>query len=263
MKGSPPPTKIIVLGCGASLGVPMAGPVGWGDCNPDNRRNARMRPSVVVKSTTTTILVDCSPDCRRQLLNHDIRAIDAIIFTHSHADHVHGIDDVRGLRMYDDDKLIDAYADPVTHQHIRERFGYAVDTVHMDRGLYHPTLRMHDLTEEMMIGDIFVQSFPQHHGPIVSTGLRFGWFGYSTDISEMQEKGWETLKGVDTWIVDACRVKPHPSHAHLERALEWIERLSPRRAYLTHMNHTMDYDKLCQILPDGVRPAYDGLTLRP
>ena len=251
--------EVTILGCGGSLGVPMVGG-DWGNCDPRNPRNHRRRPSILVRSNGVTVLVDTTPDCRNQLLDANVDRLDAILFTHSHADHIHGLDDVRPL-TWNGSGPIAAFADPECSAEITSRFAYAVADAEVDRGFYKPLVVMRTIAGPFDIGDLRVQPFTQVHGPGMSLGFRFGDFAYSTDVSDLDEAAFALLEGVDTWIVDACRETPHPSHAHLDKALAWIERLRPRRAVLFHMNHTMDYDRLCEKLPAGVEPAYDGMVL--
>lgn len=251
--------RVTVLGCGGSLGVPM-GNGNWGTCDPENPRNRRSRPSIFIESNDTNILVDTSPDLRSQALSAGIKRIDAVVFTHAHADHTHGIDDVRPF-FFHHDGPIPAYADNVTCKHLEEKFGYALDSVEMNRGLYRPILTLTQFDGPFVIDELRFDTFTQNHGPVDTIGFRLGNFGYSTDVATLPELAFDILAGVDTWIVDACREQPHPSHAHLARALEWIDRIKPRRAILTHMNHTMDYKTLIRQLPDGVEPGYDGMIL--
>ncbi|MEQ9813181.1 MAG: MBL fold metallo-hydrolase [Azospirillaceae bacterium] len=251
--------RITMLGCGGSLGVPLVGG-SWGSVDPNHPRNRRRRPSILVEGAGQCVLVDTSPDCRAQLLDAAVTHIDAIVFTHAHADHLHGIDDIRPF-MFDRTALIPAYADRETMAHLEARFGYMLNTVDMDRGIYRPLLEPHLIEGSFAIGDLEIVPFEQEHGPVRSLGLRFGPFAYSTDVSFLDEHAFALLEGVDTWIVDAARHKPHPSHAHLTLTLEWIARVRPRRAILTHMNHEMDYADLLATLPAGVEPGYDGMVI--
>jgi len=250
--------EVTVLGCGGSLGVPMSGDR-WGDCDPNEPRNRRRRASILVRSATTAVLVDAGPDLREQLNEFRIRKLDAVVFTHAHADHVHGIDDLRPITF--DQGAIPAYAEERTRADLDDRFAYAVDSRDVDRGLYRPILSMRRIDGPFTIGDIPFVPFTQDHGFLPSTGYRIGDFAYSTDVVALDDAAFEALAGVRSWIVDATREAPHPSHAHLSRTLEWIDRLGPERAWLTHMNHTMDYATLCRRLPDHIRPAHDGLTV--
>jgi len=251
--------RVIVLGCGGSLGVPMIGNV-WGECDPANPRHPRRRPSIIVETATTRILVDTSPDLREQLLDAEVDRIDAVLFTHAHADHTHGVDDLRAL-TFRTGGPIPAFADATTIDLLERRFGYVMDSIAMDRGLYAPYLTPHVIDGPFRVGDIEVVPFLQGHGAVNSLGFRFGPFAYSTDAATLDEEAFRVLEGTKVWIVDACREKPHPSHAHVGLALEWIARVQPDRAYLTHMNHTLDYEKLKARLPDHVLPAHDGLVI--
>lgn len=253
--------RVTVLGCGSSTGTPTLGPEGWGPCDPGNPRNWRRRPSIIVESATTRILVDTSPDLRVQLLDAGVWKVDAIIYTHAHADHVNGIDDIRSLN-YHAEGPIDAYADPQTMEIIRDRFAY-IFVPYGDKKpeFWRPCLTPHVIDGPFRIGDICVQSYPQEHGRMPSLGLRFGNFAYSTDVKVIPEEGFEMLAGIDTWIVDSLRETPHPTHSDFRNTLGWIERLRPRQTYLTHISHLVDYEALRAKCPDGVLPAHDGLVI--
>lgn len=253
------PMRVTILGCGGSLGVPMVGGQ-WGSCDPANPRNRRRRPSILVETDGTRLLVDTSPDLREQLLDAAVDRLDGVLFTHIHADHIHGIDDLRPL-VWHRQAPLPAFADAATGGELIERFGYAFANAEVDRGLYKPILDLTEITGPVTVGDITAQPFVQDHGHSNSLGFRFGRFAYSTDAATLDETAFAILEGVEVWVVDATREEPHPSHAHLARTLDWIARVRPRQAYLTHMNHTMDYDRLCRILPPGVLPAHDGLVI--
>ena len=250
--------KITVLGCGGSLGVPMVGN-NWGTCDPSNPKNRRRRPAILVEQGATTILVDTPTDLRNQLIDANVSHLDGVLYSHSHADHIHGIDDLRPLTWKDG--ALSAYADAVTAERLKEAFPYAIGNVDMDRGLYRPILTLDVIDGPIRIGDLDILPIIQDHGFSKSLGFRFGDFAYSTDVVDLSDDAFAKLEGINTWIVDATREEPHPSHAHLDRALGWIERLKPKKAYLTHMNHQMDYDTLMAKLPEGVEPAYDGLEI--
>lgn len=252
--------QITVLGCGGSGGVPIA-TGDWGECNPLNPRNRRRRASILVESDAgTRILVDASPDLREQLLAiGGVRRLDAVVFTHAHADHCHGIDDLRAL-TYGGTPLA-AMADPETLSVLRSRFSYGfVEVAGLES--YGPRLSGAEISGSFYIGDVPVTTFWQSHGRRQSLGFRFGPIAYSTDVNALDEAAFRTLDGVDTWIVDCLRMEPHPTHSHFAQTLAWIERVGPRQAVLTHMNHSMDYDAVAALCPEGVEPGYDGQIVR-
>ncbi len=258
--------KITILGCGASSGVPLIGcdcPV----CTSADPKNRRTRVSVAITRGDTTVLVDTSPDMREQCLRHNISRVNGIVYTHAHADHLHGIDDTRSFNHVRNSP-IDAFGEEATLKQIAERFGYVFlppkpPNMPGDWGWYRPCLTPNIIRpyESFRAGGIEVLPFEQKHGGGKTLGLRFGKFAYSTDANGLPEEAFEALKGIDTWVVDCLRYELAPSHAHLEMTLEWISRVKPRRAYLTHLSHGFDYETLAKELPDGVFPAYDGLEL--
>ena len=241
------------------MGVPMIGGH-WGKCDPADPRNRRRRPSILIETAKVTVLVDTTPDLRFQLLDAGVGHIDAVLYTHDHADHVHGLDDLRPV-TYRTGKPVPVYCNEATQWSLEERFGYAVASVKANRGPYKPVVAPNRIDGPFRIGDLSIEPFEQDHGSIVSLGFRFGPFAYSTDVVSLSDAAFALLEGVEVWMVDATREDPHPSHAHLALTLDWIDRLRPGRAYLTHMNHTMDYGHLTRVLPEGVYPAHDGLVL--
>lgn len=256
--------RFTILGCGTSAGVPRIGN-DWGSCDPDNPKNRRTRVSLLVESDTTTLLVDTSPDLRAQLLATDAIAIDAVLWTHDHADHCHGIDDLRQVyhhRVYQgrNNEPVEGYARAPTLRHLRQRFAYAFE----GREGYRPIVSGRALPDALIIGDIAVHCVDMPHGAIWSTGFRFEHggrsVGYATDFHELTDAMISLFAEVDVWVVDALREKPHPTHPHLAMTLDAIDRVKPKRAFLTHMDNSMDYARLCAILPPMVRPAYDGLS---
>ncbi len=253
--------KVRILGSGTSSGVPRIGN-DWGECDPSEPRNRRTRASIMVESATTRILVDTSPDLRAQLLDADVATFDAVIWTHDHADHCHGIDDLRQV-FHALGKPLRGLARLATRESLETRFGY----VFHGRDGYPPTVAMEALPDALTIGDITVRVADQPHGNIESAGLRFesegGAIGYATDLHEMTETMRRLYAGLDIWIVDALRRRPHPSHPDLSTALRWIAELAPKRAALVHMDQSMDYATLCAELPAGVEPGYDGLEMMP
>jgi phosphoribosyl 1,2-cyclic phosphate phosphodiesterase len=253
--------KVTILGCGPSSGVPTI--IGeWGACNPQNPRNRRRRPSILIESDDTHILVDTSPDVMEQLLQVRARAIDAVLFTHEHADHVMGIDDLRVVRRHMG-RNIDAWAAPDVLESLKRRFGYLFSGVQDPENLYSPIYDPHVIDGPITVGQVRdILPVAQDHGICDSLGFRFGAFAYSTDVVEMPPESLAALRGIDTWVVDCLRAGPaHPTHAHLEKTVGWIDYVKPRRAILTHMNFQADYDALKALCPAGVEPAYDGMVI--
>ncbi len=251
--------RITVLGCGPSGGVPLVG-CDCRVCRGDEPRNRRLRPSILVENAGTRILVDASPDLRAQLLGAGISTLDAVIFTHAHADHTHGIDDLRAINHHIDAPLA-AYGDAPTLAALEARFGYAFAPIHPGYGWYKPQLAPREVTGPFRIGAIDVTPFHQRHGRGATLGLRFGDFAYSTDVKTLDEDAFATLDGTRVWLVDCLRPTPNPVHSHLAQTLEWIARLRPARGILTHMGHELDYAELVETLPPGVEPAFDGMVI--
>lgn len=248
--------KLVMLGCGTSSGVPRIGG-DWGQCDPGNPRNRRRRVSVLVEHGDVRLLVDTGPDLREQLLDAGVGWVTAVLYTHDHADHCHGIDDLRAL-FHTAGREVDCYMDPATRASIRTRFSY----VFAGRAGYPATARAHLISNDMDFGSVRVRPFRQQHGPVHSIGYRFDAGGcaiaYSTDLNGLPEDSWPLLEGLDLWVVDALRRHPHPTHSHLAQTLDWIDRVSPKQAWLTHMDQSMDHDALLAELPAGVTPGFDG-----
>ena len=258
--------RVTILGCGGSAGVPqIGGPEGlgdWGACNPGEPRNRRTRSSIVVQSDTgERLLVDTSPDMRAQMLACGVPQVDAILFTHAHADHVLGIDDVRILNRLVN-RPIDAYATPGTLAELDKRFDYAFKPW-VQPYFYRPVLTPHAVEpgQTVEVAGMRVQVFEQDHGVMPTLGLRVDGFGYSTDVAILDDNAFAALAGVDTWVVDCFQRQPHKTHANLEQVLEWTGRLQPRRVVLTHMGNDIDWAWLTQHLPPHVEPAHDGMVL--
>jgi len=259
--------RLTILGCGSSGGVPRLGN-DWGACDPENAKNRRLRCSALVerwgKNGRTAVLIDSGPDVREQLLAMRIAALDGVVYTHDHADHTHGIDDLRVI-CYRMRKRINSWADATTQASLMSRFGYCFETP--DGGTYPPILTPHliEATQPFAVsgkgGDIDLLPISQVHGDIDTLGFRVGNLAYSPDISDLSDEAAERLSGLDVWIVDALRYVPHPSHFTVKQALEWIERLRPKRAILTHLHVDLDYETLRRELPAHVEPAYDGLQI--
>lgn len=260
-------TTLTILGCGSSGGVPRLGQ-GWGACDPANPKNRRNRCSVLIERTgprgRTVALVDTSPDLRQQLLRTGTDRLDAIVITHSHADHTHGIDDVRPLVIHMGGR-IDAYMDAPTSAVVRHAFAYIFET---PQGSMYPPL----LTERRMIsgqafaidgpgGSIDLLPFEVEHGEIPALGLRIGGVVYMPDVNRIPDAALRHLQGLDVWILDALRFRTHPSHFSVDESLGWIDRMKPGRAILTNLHTDLDFETLARGLPPDVTPAYDGLTV--
>jgi len=253
--------KVTVLGCGGSGGVPLING-NWGDCNPANPRNRRRRVSVLVEQGGTTILIDTSPDLRQQFLDAGVTRLDAVLYTHDHADHCHGIDELRAFGHDRDGKPIPAYGTKETLRVLRQRFGYVFRQAKQGSSiLYRPLLEPRVLDGPFTIAGIPIVPFEQDHGlGTYTTGFRLGRMAYSTDVVGLNDAAFAVLADLDLWIVDCLRYEPHLTHAHFDRTMAWIDYVRPKRAILTHLNHTLDYDDLASRCPAGVEPGYDGLT---
>jgi len=258
---------LTILGCGSSGGVPRPA-IGWGRCDPSNPKNRRRRCSLLVErgnaNGRTRVLVDTSPDLREQLLDADVDWLDGVLYTHEHADHIHGIDDLRGLFLHRH-RRVDVYLDEPTYQVVYSRFGYCF--VQPPGSNYPPILTEHRIhsrkpvTIEGAGGPITALPFLQDHGDIASLGFRFGNAAYSSDVRDLAPESVAALAGLDLWIVDALRYTPHPSHFSVNEALAWIARIAPRRAILTNLHTDLDYEELRARLPPHVEPAFDGLKV--
>jgi len=252
--------KITILGCGGAGGVPLIGNK-WGNCNPMDPRNRRLRVSILVEEGGQAFLVDTSPDMREQLLKCNLQDLTAILYTHAHADHAHGIDNIRSLNWLTG-KTIPLYANDATMDDLKQRFPYIFEDRPEESKFFRPSVEPHVITSHQLSFDpIEIKCFPQEHGKMISMGYRFNDFAYSTDAAELSDEAFDILAGVKVWVVGAIRERPHHTHAHVEKALSWIKRVNPERAYLTHMDHSLDYATLSGKLPAGVEPAYDGLVI--
>lgn len=250
--------KVTILGCGTSGGVPIIGDR-WGNCDPKNPKNERLRSSALLEMGDKKVLIDTSPDLRYQLLREKVPTIDAVLYTHAHADHTHGLNDLCLVSRFKEAE-IPVYGDKPTLDALRQSFGYAFHNP--DNAHYQPFLTAHEI--EYTPFEVFgrtVEPFEQDHGLIKSLGFKIGDFAYSTDVCALKPEVLDFLKGIDTWVVDCLRYEPHTTHSHLALTLEWIAYVKPRRAILTHLSPLLDYDTLCQELPAGVEPGYDRLTL--
>lgn len=255
--------EVVILGSGSSGGVPR-GDGDWGACDPAEPKNRRTRCSMLARRRgpggETNVLIDTSPDLRAQALAASLKAVDAVLYTHDHADQTHGIDDLRVFAIRAR-KRIPAWMDAATRGALYERFRYIFESVEG----YPPILEARDLpphgepwSVEGAGGTIPVVTFDQAHGPIRSVGYRLGPVAYSSDVSDLDETALDVVRGCDLWIVDALRLTPHPTHAHLERTLDWIAAADVKRAVLTNLHIDMDYNSLCSIVPQNVEVGFDG-----
>lgn len=254
--------RVTMLGCGPSWGVPRIDN-DWGACDPNNPKNRRTRCGVLVEDGGQTVLVDTPPDLRQQLLAAGTSKIDAVLFTHAHADHTHGIDDLRSINRVIK-KPLPFYADPETLRELKERFRYIFappvdDTART--AFYKPAVEPHEIVGPFTAAGMAVVPFVQDHGFSKTLGFRFGRFAYSTDAIALDEAAFAALAGIEVWIVDCIRQATHVTHSHVARTLEWVARVKPRQAILTHMDETLDYETLRRSLPAGIEPGYDGMVV--
>jgi phosphoribosyl 1,2-cyclic phosphate phosphodiesterase len=257
--------RFTILGCGSSGGVPRLGG-DWGDCDPANPKNRRRRCSLLVEREgpegVTRVLIDTSPDMREQLLDAGVGTLDAVVYTHSHADHMHGIDDLRQI-VFNMRARLPVWADGPTQEALLARFGYAF--TQPEGSPYPPILDLHTIDGEVRIGGaggtVSLVPFRAEHGAMDALGFRIGPLAYLPDVVALPAESWQYLAGLDCWVLDALRRKPHPTHVHLALSLEWIAKMAPARAVLTNMHVDLDYDTLVGELPANVEPAYDGLVI--
>jgi len=267
--------RYTILGCGSSPGTPRING-DWGACDPNEPKNRRLRCSMLVERIgpegKTTLVIDTGPDFRQQMLNAQVEAIDAVLYTHAHADHLHGIDDLRGYALVQRER-ISIFADAATMARIDEGFGYCIKQP--EGSMYPAILNAYELVAGKPLeitgegGSIHALPVMQVHGMIHSLGFRFstdgnfetGGLGYSSDVSDIPSETAEKLHNLDMWIVDALQYKPHSSHMSVSETLEWVERLKPKHTIFTHMHIPLDYQTLKAELPNHVEPAYDGMVL--
>ena len=252
--------EVTILGCGSSGGVPLIGNI-WGPCDPNDSRNTRRRVSILVKKNKKTFLVDTSPDLRMQMLDAKVKDVDAVLYTHSHADHVHGIDDLRAFCWQrKDNKPLPIYSDQYTIDQITNRFDYAFENKY---GPAVPSLAANTISiGNNTIQGVNVEAIKQIHGKGFSLGYRFDNVAYSTDVNNLPNESMEQLKDLDLWIVDCVRYEPHYSHSHFDQTISWIKQLKPKKAILTHMGHWLDYNELKNKCPDNVEPGIDGMVIK-
>lgn len=257
--------RFTILGCGSSGGVPRLGGH-WGACDPNNPRNARRRCSLLVEriegSARTQVLIDTSPDLRAQLLDAEIGRLDGVVYTHSHADHVHGIDDLRML-VINMKKRLPVWADGPTQDALLSRFGYAF--VQPEGSAYPPILNLHTITGDVVIdgaaGPVTLRPFEVDHGSIPALGFRIADLAYLPDVSAIPDAALPLLKNLKVWVLDSLRRTPHPTHFSMDQALEWMARMAPERGILTNLHNDIDYAAACAETPDHITAAYDGMQI--
>lgn len=260
--------RLIVTGCGSSPGTPRI--IGeWGACDPANPKNRRRRAAAVVERISssgdvTRVAIDTGPDFREQMLDAGAVRLDGVVYTHAHADHIHGIDDLRGYFLAQHQR-IDIFADAPTLARLEQGFDYCFKTPPGSSypPIVNPHLILHDTPFEIAGpgGPIRFEPLPQFHGDMLSLGFRIGGIAYCPDVSGFPDETVARLGDLDVLVIDALQYKPHPSHLSLAQALDWIDRLKPRRAVLTHMHLPLDYATVMTETPDHVEPAYDGLVI--
>lgn len=253
--------KVTVLGCGNSTGVPAIGNY-WGDCDPNEPKNARTRSSISIQSENTSLVIDTGPDFRAQMNREDIYTIDGVLYTHAHSDHVQGMDELRVITFRNKAKT-PVYASATTFEDLKIRFKYLFDGGSHE--IYPSALEPHlieNFGQKHALKDVTFIPFEQDHGTVITTGYRFGNFGYSVDMLKLDDIAVNTLQGIDTWVVDSAAYKhtDNAVHANLETILELDKRIKPKQVYLSSLSLTMDYQTLCNELPEHIRPAYDGLS---
>ena len=251
--------KITVLGSGSSGGVPLIGNY-WGECDPKNKKNNRMRVSVLVSlDNGKNILIDTSPDLRVQAINNEITSIDAVLWTHAHADHANGIDDLRQF-LWTKKTQLPVFGSSETINSLKKRFDYVFSK---ENNYFKPPLDVNIIKEGLFeVCKTKIYAFSQHHGYEFTYGYRIGNFAYSTDVKSFPNSSEKYLENLDLWIVDCVRFEPHYSHSHYEQTIAWIKKYKPKKAILTHLGAWLDYKKLKKMCPKNVFPGFDGLTVK-
>lgn len=254
--------EFILMGCSVSSGVPAIGN-DWGNCDPNEPKNRRDRPCAIVRTDKTTLIIDTGPDFRKQLNDVDINEFDAVLYTHAHSDHIMGIDELRVIKIRTGN-LINIYGNTETIETLQQRFDY----MFKDQSVYKKVLAANIINDNdygaaMNIGDIKFTPFYQDHGDVDCVGYRFGNLGYSADMKDIDDEAIETLKGIDVWVADGAghHIEDHATHAPLSRLYKLNEEIGAAKVYVTGLSKFMDYQTLCDELPEGFEPAYDGLTL--
>ncbi len=259
-----PRIRVTLLGTGPSQGVPAIGGADgrgdWGDCDPAEPRNRRRRTAALLEGGGTRLLVDAGPDCRQQLLDAGVGTVDGVAFTHAHADHVTGLDELRQANR-NAGQGIAAFGFPETLKELQERFGYAFRGP--SRGFFRPDLRAHEVLpgQDHHLGSLSFKALEQDHAVMRTMGLRCGPFAYSTDVVRMPEPTLAALRGVRVWVIGCFRLTAHPVHAGLAEVLGWQAAIRPERIILTHMSSAMDWARLRAELPPGIEPGHDGMVI--
>ncbi len=249
--------KVTILGSGSSGGVPLIGNY-WGNCDPKNIKNTRSRVSVLANINEKNILFDTSPDLRLQAINNNISTLDAVFWTHAHADHANGIDDLRQF-LWKRKVELPVYGSNETILSLQSRFGYIFDD---SNSYFQPPLEVNIINKNLnKLNDIEFMAFDQNHGKEKTLGYRINNFAYSTDVKSFPKESEEYLYGLDLWIVDCVRYEPHYSHSHFDQTISWIKKFKPKRSILTHLGAWLDYEELSSRCPRGVEPAYDGMII--
>ena len=260
--------RLTITGCGSSPGTPRI--IGdWGACDPSNPKNRRRRAAAIVERISphgevTRVAIDTGPDFRDQMLDARATHLDGVVYTHAHADHIHGIDDLRGYFLAQR-RRIDIFADEPTLSRLRDAFGYCFETP--PGSAYPPIVEPHGIEHGVAFtvngagGPLVFEPLPQIHGDTVTLGFRIGGIAYCPDVSDFPAETVAKLSGLDVLVIDALQYRPHPSHFSLAQALGWIAELEPKRAILTHMHIPLDYATVMAETPDHVEPAYDGLQV--
>ncbi|WP_416896912.1 MAG: MBL fold metallo-hydrolase [Minwuia sp.] len=249
--------RVTILGCGSSGGVPRIGG-DWGACDPSNPKNRRRRCSILVEDAGTTVLIDTAPDMREQLLDAGVGDLDGVVWTHDHADQTHGLDDLRVIAIRHR-RRVNVWGDAETLRRLKAKFGYCFPEG--TTGAYPAILNDHLIEGPFAVGNMHLVPFEQDHGTMKSLGFRIGDLAYANDVVRLDDAAFEAMAGARVMIVDALRYTPHPTHANVEQALEWIARVGPERAVLTNLHVDLDYETLKAELPDGIEPAYDGMIV--
>jgi len=252
-----------VLGTGTSVGIPALGQLGWGKCNPSNPKNKRQRCAVLVQSKKTTILVDAGPDIKNQLIEHNIQKIDAVFITHSHSDHVSGLDELRPFYFYNKEK-IKIFTNKETSTFLLKRFNYLFNKLETSQSYFQPPLELHEIDyfDEVIINEINVKTIKQNHGVTDTLGFIFNnVFAYCTDVVSFPSQSFNSLYNLKILIITGLRQTPHSAHAHFDLTFDWISKLKPQVAYLTHLSPDSDHEVVSNLCPPNIYPAYDGLIL--